>query len=526
MKKLLLFTITLFILTQVNAQGWGQTQKVVPNDRYLGQQFGSTVAIDGNYAIVGVLVSNTAAEAYIFENDGSGNWTQIQKLESPNNNQFDHFGTAVAISGDYIFIGALGQDYDANGNNFIQGAGAVYVFKKQASGSFDFEQKIVASDREMNNHFGSTIDLNDDYAIIGSLRQAYDVDGNNFLENAGAAYIFKRDGTGAWNEVQKIVASDRAANDYFAGDAVSIDDNYAVVGAKFESEDENGINTLSFAGSVYVFERDGSGTWNETQKIVASNRQGSELFGKDVSVHNNYLIVGAEQGNVIGGYTGSAYLFERDGSGVWNETQEIIASDAIAFDKFGQSVSIDNNHVIVGAYLKDYIEGSTTYPGVGRAYVFERDGSGVWNQIQNIYDEDRDSNDFFGYDVAISGDTAIVGAYQEDEDENEVNTLFEAGSAYIFDANEPSTLSIVENTFGFVLKTYPNPTNGEITIDLGENYNRISVSVINMLGQEIKTQNLHSSNKITITLNDKKGIYFVNISTEEGKSAVIKILKE
>nr|WP_321236988.1 T9SS type A sorting domain-containing protein [uncultured Psychroserpens sp.] len=496
------------------AQGWGQTQKIVPDDRFLGQQFGADIAIDGNYAVVGVLVNNLADAAYIYEYGGNGNWVQLQKLESPEPNQFDHFGVEVAIDGDYIFIGAIGEDYDALGANFVQGAGAVYIFKKQANGTFLFEHKIVASDREFINEFGRDIAISGDYAIVGVQRQDYDAEGNNFIDDAGAAYIFEKDDDGIWKEVNKLVASDRGAFDYF-GEAVAIDGNYAVVGAYIEDEDENGANTLDFSGSAYIFERDGIGDWNQVQKIVPSNRQGSELFGRDVAVSGNFIAVGAEQGNVIGDYTGSVYMFERNGTGIWNEVQEIVVSNASNADKIGYAVDIDGNVVIAGAY--------NTSIG-GSAYVFEKDINGDWNQVQHLIASDIATLDSFGYDVALNGDYAIVGAYEEDEDEMDLNTLTSAGSAYFFDANEP-TLSVSETTLENDIKVYPNPTNGELTIDLNQQNKQIQIEVYNILGQRIIDNTYHATQTVRLRLDAPPGSYYVRMITDV-TSVVVKIIKQ
>ena len=518
MKTRLLLIIALFFFINGYAQGWGQIQKIVPDDRFDEQQFGATVTIDGNYAVVGILASNFAKDAYVYENDGNGNWIQLQKLESPDQNQFDHFGTQVAIDGDFILVGAWGDNEDANNSNFVQGAGAAYVFKKQASGLFGFEQKIVASNREQNNHFGYTLDLSGDYAIIGALRDAYDVDGNNYTENAGAAFIFERDGSGTWNEVQKIVASDRATEDYFAGNCISIDGDYAVIGAWYEDEDETGMNTLEFAGSAYIFERDGSGVWNEAQKIVASNRQGSELFGSDVAINGNFIIVGAQQGNVAAGYTGSVYIFERNGTGTWNEIQEIVSADAEGLDRFGKSVAFDGNHIIVGAYQMDI--GSTL--DAGAAFMFEKDGAGLWNQVAEMYDANANTSDYFGFDVAISGDYAIVGAYSEDEDETGMNTLSSAGSAFIFDVDEPNTLSVLETDISGVLKVYPNPAENVLYIDTN-NQEMTDFRIVDLTGKVIYNAIPNNNHLNTGWL--QSGTYLVHVKTGKG-SVSKKIIKK
>ena len=114
------------------------------------------------------------------------------------------------------------------------------------------------------------------------------------LRDAGSAYLFKRDAsTGQWQETQKIVASDRGSGDKF-GNSASISGNYVIVGAPLETSDTSGSNTASETGSAYVFERDTStGYWKEIQKIVASDRQGLDGFGWSVSISGKHAIVGA-----------------------------------------------------------------------------------------------------------------------------------------------------------------------------------------------------------------------------------------
>jgi len=173
----------------------------------------------------------------------------------------------------------------------------------------------------------------------------------------GSAYIFERDGSGYWNEVQKLVASDRAKYDFFGG-SVSISDNYAIVGAIHEKEDASGGNTIIGAGSAYIFERDGSGYWNEVQKIVASDRAYIDHFGGSVSISDNYAIVSAinEDEDASGGNTledaGSAYIFKRDGNGVWNEVQNI---SPIEGDYFGSSVGLSGDYAVVGNLEKSHL---------------------------------------------------------------------------------------------------------------------------------------------------------------------------
>lgn len=154
-----------------------------------------------------------------------------------------------------------------------------------------------------------------------------------------------------YNQMQKIIASDRASGDVF-GFAVSVSGSYAIVGAQNEAEDPSGMNTLVYAGSAYIFEKDNNGHWVQTQKIVPSDRTSNDYFGGAVSISGNRAIIGAYEKNAIGAnsfsHAGAAYIFERDGNGIWNEVKKIVASDTGATDHFGYSVSISGDRAIIG----------------------------------------------------------------------------------------------------------------------------------------------------------------------------------
>ncbi len=294
--------------------------------------------------------------------------------------------------------------------------------------------KISASDRAIDDNFGYRISISGDYAIVGAYSEDEDASGGNTQSNAGSAYIFRNVG-GTWSQVQKLVASDRANGDFF-GASVSISGDYAIVGAMFEDEDASGGNTLSTAGSAYIF-RNVGGTWSEVQKLVASDRAMSDNFGASVSISGDYAIVGAhyEDEDDSGGNTlnnaGSAYIFRNVG-GTWSEVQKLDASDRAIGDFFGISVSISGDYAIVGAYFEsEDASGGNTQASAGSAYIFRNVG-GTWSEVQKIVASDRGNGDFFGASVSISGDYTIVGAESEDEDASGGNTQASAGSAYIF----------------------------------------------------------------------------------------------
>ena len=440
-----------------DAQDFDEVIKAVASDRAASDAFGFSVAISGDYALVGaysededaggINTISAAGAAYVFEQDGTGTWVQVQKLVASDRAVADLFGWSVAISGNYAIVGARREDEDVNGMNTASDAGSAYIFERDGTGTWGEVQKLVASDRAANDFFGISVSISGDYAIVGAYLDNEDANGMNFAGDAGSAYIFERDGTGTWVQVQKLEASDRAASDQF-GISVSISGDYAIVGANLEDEDVNGMNTASFAGSVYVFERDGTGTWGQVQKLVASDRAASDRFGYSVSISGDYAIVGADQededadGMNTASNAGSAYVFERDGTGTWGQVQKLVASDRAASDEFGVSVSISGNLAIVGTSEEDEnADGMNTATSAGSAYLFERDGTGTWGQVQKLAASDRIAFDFFGISVSISGDHAIVGAYAEDEDADGMNFVLNSGSVYFFEQVEDPTWS-------------------------------------------------------------------------------------
>jgi hypothetical protein len=274
------------------------------------------------------------------------------------------------------------------------------------------QDKLTASDGAAENWFGYSVSIDGDYAIVGASMNSYTGIG------IGSAYIFKRNGT-RWSQQQKLTASDGNDGDLF-GCSVSISGDYAIVGAY--GDDDNGNNS----GSAYIFKRDvTTSAWTEQQKLTAFDCFTEQLFGLSVSISGDYAIVGAYGDGENGYCSGSAYIFKRDGES-WSQQQKLTASDGAARDFFGYSVSINGDYAIVGACGE--VTGITT----GSAYIFKRDGTS-WAQQQKLTASDGAAGDNFGVSVSISGGYAIVGACLDDNN-NGVN----AGSAYIFKYNGTS----------------------------------------------------------------------------------------
>ena len=221
-----------------------------------------------------------------------------------------------------------------------------------------------------------------------------------------------------WEEVQKLTASDAEAVDHF-GFSVSIHENTVVVGVP--SSDDAG----SRSGSAYIFERGqgGSGVWNEVKKLTALDAAMSDEFGESVAIHGDIVVVGTPLDDDAGTESGSAYVFERNQGGMdnWGEVKKLTASDAVVGSRFGGSVAINGNTVVIGA---------RGHFAIGSAYVFGRDEGGLdnWGEVARITASDGEENDVFGVSVSINADTVVVGA------PGSAGSF--SGSAYIFERDE------------------------------------------------------------------------------------------
>ena len=382
--------------------GGGATATVSQTDNVFTITPTTTEAYAGTFSITFSATDGTNAvtAASAFTLAFALDWTtttQQQKIQASDAAESDYFGGSVCIDGDTVVVGAYLEDTE--GTN----AGAAYVFTRSGT-TWTQQQKIVASDAEEFDYFGVSSAISGDTAVVGAYYE--DTGGSS----AGSAYIFTRSGT-TWSQQQKIQASDAAASDFFAH-SVDIDGDTVVVGAF--GEDTGATN----AGAAYIFTRSGT-TWSQQAKIQASDLQTGDYFAQSVGIDGDTVVLGARNEDTGGSDAGAAYIFTRSGT-TWTQQQKIVASDAQASDYFGIHLAISGDTVVVGAYVED-----TTATDAGAAYIFTRSGT-TWSQQQKIQASDAEASDRFGYKVGISGDTVVVGAYQEDTGGSN------AGAAYIF----------------------------------------------------------------------------------------------
>jgi hypothetical protein len=314
----------------------------------------------------------------LFSTEGALDLTTIpsneNKITASDGAANDYFGNSVAVGSGRIVVGSRQDDDDGSSS------GSAYIF------DLDETQlaKITASDGAASDLFGNSVAVGNGRIVVGA-------EGENNWQ--GAAYIFDLDDT----QLAKITASDGAASDRF-GRSVAVGNGRIVVGAY--QDDDNGNSS----GSAYIFDLDGT----QLAKITASDGAASDFFGNSIAVGCGRIVVGAYGNN----NNGSAYIYDLNGT----QLAKITASDGAVGDSFGISVAIGNGRIVVGAY-GDADNG----PGSGSAYIFNLDGT----QLAKITASDGAAYDQFGQSVAIGSGRIVVGAYEDADNGTS------SGSAYI-----------------------------------------------------------------------------------------------
>ncbi len=269
---------------------WTQQAELTASDAATDDLFGISVSISGDTAIVGAHQDDDdgsrSGSAYVFVRAGT-TWTQQAKLTASDAASGDRFGSGVSISGESAIISAPTDDDDGSSS------GSAYVFVR-AGTTWSQQAKLTASDDEAGDHFGTSVSVSGDTALVGANLEA--AGGGE----AGAAYVFVRSGV-SWSQQAKLTASDAAADDEF-GESVSVSGDQALVGARLD--DDAG----SRSGSAYLFSRAGT-TWTQ-QKLVAPDAAAGDRFGSSVSISAGVLLIGAEENDDGGSNSGSAYIFD------------------------------------------------------------------------------------------------------------------------------------------------------------------------------------------------------------------------
>jgi len=365
------------------------------DDAGVGFQFGRSVAISGDTIVVGASFADTTAEndgsADVFTRPG-GIWSQQDHLLADEAAENDLFGSSVAVDGDTLVVGAQHATLFTAGR-----AASAYVFTRTGS-TWSQQDHLFSDVVELGqSRMGVSVAIDGDTFVMGV---PDDDTAAGML--TGSVYVFTRTG-GTWGRQDLLFADDARRDDEF-GYSVAISGDTIVVGAR---HDDYGAEID--AGSAYVFTRTGS-TWSQQAHLFGGpGANAGDEFGYSAAISGDTIVVGAVlDSTVAANFVGSANVFTRTG-GTWSRQARLFADDPAQWDRFGNSVAISGDTIVVGAVTDSAV------PGIwaGSAYVFTRTGS-TWSQQDLLFDDDAGAGDRFGHSVAISGDTIVVGAYGDD----------------------------------------------------------------------------------------------------------------
>lgn len=269
------------------------------------------------------------------------------------------------------------------------------------------EQRISSAGIAGGDFFGWSIAVSGDTALVGAWLD------DDRGRDAGAAHVFVRQGQ-TWLPQAKLTAADARAGNYF-GAAVALDGDRALIGAPLGGDD---AYFAGDAGSAYLFERRGT-RWEQIAKLTVAKPASGDLFGRALALAGDTALIGAYGDRDNGVNSGAAYLFEATDAG-WVERAKLKADDGGSDDRFGSAVALDGGTALIGAYRDD-----DRGVDAGSVYVFTASEAG-WKQQAKLSAADGSDLGFFGFSVAIQGDTALIGAWRDDRAGSD------AGAAYLF----------------------------------------------------------------------------------------------
>ncbi|MEX2379360.1 MAG: T9SS type A sorting domain-containing protein [Vicingaceae bacterium] len=478
--------------TSFMAQDWSTMVKKSASDATYLDEFGHAVAIHKNTAIVGAHRENhnelgndnliDAGSAYIFEKDSNGDWIETQKIVASDRQVQDYFGKAVAIFENTAIVRASRDSTHQHKFHLT------YFFEKDSLGKWVEVQKI-RHDSITDFHI---FYKNEPLAIINNTALV----GTPYVGNKGGVEVYQKDSSGTWNLIQTLRGASADTSGTF-GSAVSLSKstNTIFVGAQY---DHNGINTndsTHHAGTVSIFEKDSiSNRWNQVQQIVSSDRADFDYFGSSIVNTDESAIISAPNkrlDSIAIGKRGVIYFFGKGTNGIWNETERKIGDSSLS--NFGISLALDSNNLVVSGFQDR----------ISTVYIYQKDHNNNWNQLNRLFDPNLSSDHYFGNSVAIDGSSIIVGD-KNNNPKTPQNIGYKTGAVYfITTCTQTDTInrkscnsyqSISGRTYtssGSYLDTIPTKSNCYYINYLNLTIDTINASVIDTIEGELIAQANH-----------------------------------
>jgi len=375
-------------------------RKIKPNDLAQEDIFAAAMAVDGNVALVASEWDDDQGKdsgaVFVYRCNGR-QWVEEQKLLPDDGQAGDNFGRSLELDGNLAVVGTHWDD--DNGEK----SGSVYAFRYNGT-SWVQEQKLLASDGSKDDRLGNTVSIDGNVIVAGAWKK------NGGGKSSGAAYVYRFNGL-QWVQEQKLIASDRDANDGF-GRHVSVSGNVIAVGTW---KDDDGASN---AGAVYMFRHNGT-SWVQEQKLVASDASTNSFLGWSVYLDGRTVVAGAFGDSPKGTQSGAAYVWRHDGAS-WGHEHKIVPQDGAAYDYFGFSIALDGDNLAVGASVK-----LTEVLGPGAVYLY-RYRNNKWSKFRKVVPSDGAPQDAFGFHLALKGKLLVTGSWRDDD------AGADSGSAYLY----------------------------------------------------------------------------------------------
>ncbi len=474
----MIFRVLVILILFVNAlKSQNFSQKIFPGDPKQGAYFGRFVAQNDDYMVISAYKdfgkASSSGSLYFFQNK-NGQYTQTQKIFPEDGTVEQFFGYSIGINNDWIITGA---HHDSSKG---ASSGAAYILKNVNTNEWRISQKLVPDDLSEADEFGKKVDLYGQFAVSSSYLD------DDFGINSGSVYIFKLDSSGYWHKFSKIYASTPAKYSQF-GLSVDLFKDKLIAGAPFEGDKE--------FGSAYIFEFINN-KWIETAKLMPEGLNEFDQFGITVKINEDFAFVSSIKDDDLGENSGAVYVFKKRQTG-WKYSQKLKAPDGAKGDGFGIDIELSDSIAIIGSYFDDD-KGQNS----GSIYFFQLKNN-KWSFQKKITADDGEESDAFGSSISLKGDNLLVGAYS-DSDEG-----FLAGSAYVFSLKKTLNTKIITGR----TRVFPSIVYNLLTIE--SNYSKYQIKIYDIKGRIYKNIFSNKNNIIFSVEELPKGLYFISLESKK-----------
>jgi len=419
-------TTTSFSCLLLTAAAYADGQLLLSPSPAQDDLFGVTMSGDNLRVAISAIWCDTSAGTdrglvFMYNRTLGGPWMLTQTIEAPVSADYDYFGSTLDLVGTSL----LATSYRADVNGQVdRGAADIFEWNGEV---WQHAQRLLAADGEAGDYFGSSGAIDGDTLVVTARYD--DVAGR---QDQGSAYVFRRNTSGVWQQVQQLVDPGGAASDVFGFD-VALRGDTIFVGALWDD-----VGTHVNQGSVSVFRRQPNGTFSFLQRLVAPDGTAHNEFGTRVHAVGNYVFCGSPNAVVDGQFgRGAVYAYRRVADGTFVSAGKLASMAALGSEGFGASIDDEAGLIAVGAFNAT-IGGVS---GAGAVHLFRRNLAGEWLDVATVAGSAAAGSGVsitsFGSSVCLAADELVVGAYT-----STVNGQPNAGCAQAFSVGSATDLTL------------------------------------------------------------------------------------